>query len=117
MSDEISTANELTQDAENMAILTWVGTIFFGFIPGLILYLVKKDDPYVKDQSKESLNWSITVMLAYLVAMLLSFIVIGVFLIPLKKHRRNFNEKYCSLFNCLSHVYAVWLSYYVSRWG
>ena len=82
MSDEISTANELTQDAKNMAILTWVGTIFFGFIPGLILYLVKKDDPYVKDQSKESLNWSITVMLAYLVAMLLSFIVIGVFLIP-----------------------------------
>jgi len=71
-----------SQDAKNMAVLNWIGTIFFGFIPGLILYLIKSDDQYVNEQSKESLNWSITVMIAYGVAFLLSFIVIGALLFP-----------------------------------
>ena len=83
MNNDVNTTKELTQDSKNIAILSWIGTLFFGFIPGLILYLVKKDDPYVADQSKESLNWSITAILAYLAAMLLSFIVIGVFLMPI----------------------------------
>ena len=83
MSDEaVQKINEITQDAKNMALLSWIGTLFFGFIPGLILYLIKKDDEYVQDQSKESLNWSITAIIAYMVAFMLSFIVIGIFLIP-----------------------------------
>jgi len=43
---------------------------------------VKKDDPYFRNQSTETLNWSITALLAYIVAMVLSIIVIGIFLIP-----------------------------------
>ena len=42
MSDEA--IQEVTQDSKNTALLVWIGTIFFGFIPGLILFLVKKDD-------------------------------------------------------------------------
>lgn len=80
MSDEA--IQEVTQDSRNTALLVWIGTLFFGFIPGLILFLVKKDDPYVLDQSKEALNWSITATIAYVAAFILSFIVIGVFLIP-----------------------------------
>ncbi len=72
----------VSQDSKNLALLTWVGTIFFGFIPGLVLYLTKKDDAYVQDQSKEALNWSITLMFGYLVAFILSFIIIGVLLFP-----------------------------------
>ncbi|HUL81601.1 MAG TPA: DUF4870 domain-containing protein, partial [Gammaproteobacteria bacterium] len=49
-------------ESRNIAVLVWVGTIFFGFIPSLIVYLIKKDDAYVLDQSKEALNWSITVI-------------------------------------------------------
>ena len=83
MSDEaVQKINEITQDAKNIALLSWIGTLFFGFIPGLILYLIKKDDEYVQDQSKESLNWSITAIIAYMVAFMLSLIVIGIFLIP-----------------------------------
>jgi len=74
--------NEVTQDSKNMALLSWIGTFFLGFIPGLILYLIKTDDAYVQDQSKESLNWSITVMIAYAAAFILSFIAIGVVLFP-----------------------------------
>ena len=53
-------ANSVSQDAKNMALLVWIGSIFFGFIPSLIMYLVKKDDAYIEDQSKEALNWCIT---------------------------------------------------------
>jgi uncharacterized Tic20 family protein len=56
----------------------WIGTIFFGFIPGLIVYLIKKDDPYVLDQSKEALNWSITAIIGYFAGVILTFILIGV---------------------------------------
>jgi len=83
MNNDVNTTKELTQDSKNMAVLSWIGTLFFSFVPGLILYLVKKDDPYVEDQAKESLNWSITAILAYLVATLLSYVVIGVFLMPI----------------------------------
>lgn len=73
---------EITQDSKNLAVLNWVGTIFLGFLPGLILYLVQKEDAYVQDQSKEALNWSITLLFGYCIAFFLSFIVIGLFLFP-----------------------------------
>jgi hypothetical protein len=71
------------QDSKNMALLIWILTIFFGFIPSLIMYLVKKDDAYIQSQSKEALNWSITTFLLFIVASILTFIVIGAFLFPI----------------------------------
>lgn len=81
--DVVKQPDEITQDSKNIALLAWIGTLFFGFIPGLILYLIKKDDAYIQDQAKEALNWSITAMVAYFAAFILSFIVIGAFLIPI----------------------------------
>jgi len=34
----------LTQDSKNIALMAWIGTIFFGFIPGLIFYLIGRTD-------------------------------------------------------------------------
>jgi uncharacterized protein len=62
-------------------MLTWVLSIFFGFIPPLIFFIVKKEDEYVLDQAKEALNWSITVIIGYVVSFILMFILIGVFLL------------------------------------
>lgn len=73
----------MNQDSKNLAILNWVGTIFLGFIPGLILYLLKTDDEYVSEQSKEALNWSITVVIGNVVAFILTFIAIGALLFPI----------------------------------
>lgn len=70
------------QESRNMALLTWIGTLFFGFIPGLIIYLVKKDDAYVNDQAKEALNWSLTALMGYFIGIILSFILIGVLVFP-----------------------------------
>lgn len=80
---ETTTPATFTQDTKNMSLLLWLGTLLFGFIPGLILYLTQKEDAYIQDQSKEALNWSITAFFAYLIAMVLSIVVIGVFLIPI----------------------------------
>lgn len=81
---EITQRTELVvnQDSKNLALLMWIGTIFFGFIPGLIFYLLKKDDEFILTHSKEALNWTITAIIAYIVALILSVIVIGVFLLP-----------------------------------
>lgn len=68
----------ISQDSKNISLLTWIGTIIFGFVPGLVVYLIKKDDPYVFDQAKETLNWFITVFIGYMAGVILSMILIGV---------------------------------------
>lgn len=78
---ENETAGAVSQDSRNIALMTWIGTIFFGFIPGLILYLVKKDDPYIQDQAKEALNWSITVVIGYFAGLILTLVVIGILVV------------------------------------
>jgi len=72
----------VSQDSKNIAILVWIGTIFFGFIPGLIIYLFKKHDPYILDQAKEALNWSITASIGYLAGYILTFVLIGILVFP-----------------------------------
>jgi uncharacterized protein len=67
-----------SQESRNIAILIWIGTIFFGFVPSLIVYLIKKDDPYAIDQSKEALNWSITAIIGYVAGTILTLILIGI---------------------------------------
>jgi hypothetical protein len=77
MTDPVETSvvtTQVSQDSKNLALLLWIGTIFFGFIPGLIMYLVKKDDPYILDQSKEALNWAITAIIGYVAGLILTII-------------------------------------------
>ncbi len=74
---DLQTTSSPNQDSKNIALLTWIGTIFFGFIPSLIVYLVRKDDPFVQDHAKEALNWSITEVVIYAVSFVLTFILIG----------------------------------------
>lgn len=75
--------SDASNDSDKLfAILAHLGGIFFGFIPSLIVYLVKKDSPgWVVDSVREALNWQITMIVASLVCILLSFIVIGIFML------------------------------------
>jgi hypothetical protein len=72
------TSEATSQDSRNIAVLVWIGTAFFGFVPSLIVYLIKTDDPYVRDQSKEALNWAITVIIGCFAGFILTFVLIGV---------------------------------------
>jgi len=76
-----SDTSAVKQDSKNLALLIWLLTIFFGFIPSLIFYLVKKDDSYVEAQAKEALNWSITAIFGCIAGSILSVILIGILIL------------------------------------
>jgi uncharacterized protein len=55
--------------------LNWLGP--------LIIYLVKKDEhPFIADQSREALNFNISVFIYFIVSAILIFVVIGILLLP-----------------------------------
>ncbi len=67
-----------------LAMLAHLGGIFLGFVPALIIYLLKKDDrksQYVTVQSKEALNFQITVAISMCVSSLLIILLIGLLFI------------------------------------
>ena len=66
-----------------MAMLSHLLGIFASFVGPLIIWLIKKDsNPFVDDQGKEALNFQITVLIAYLAATVLSFLLIGLLIGP-----------------------------------
>jgi uncharacterized protein len=78
---ETPTQVTVAQESRNTGVLIWIGTMFLGFIPGLIVFLVKKDDAYVQEQAKEALNWSITAIIGYIAGVILAFVLIGMLVI------------------------------------
>lgn len=63
-----------SQDSRNIAVLMFVLSIFFWFIPALVLFLVKKDDDFVHRNSVELLNFEITLAIAYFALAFIPFI-------------------------------------------
>lgn len=73
-----------SSDDKTLAILTHLSGILLGFIVPLIIWLIKKDQsPYLAGQAKEALNFQITVLIAYLAGFVLSFVLIGLLIMPL----------------------------------
>lgn len=63
---------------KGMAVLTHILGIVTGFVGPLILYFVSEDKPWVKEHSKNALNFQITLLIAYVAGMILSVVCIGV---------------------------------------
>ena len=62
-----------------LSILAHVLTLFTGFIAPLVIYLIKKDDsPYVREHARESLNFQLTLLIAYFVGFILLAVLIGI---------------------------------------
>ena len=62
------------------------GLLFpFGAVIGpLIVWLVNKEEmPLVAEHGRKSLNFQLTMMIAYIVCFMLMFVVVGVILLPL----------------------------------
>lgn len=76
--------NEASSNDKNIAVLTHLGGIFFGLIPALIVWLLKKEDSvFVGEQAREALNFQITVLLGYMGAWMLAWVLVGFALLPL----------------------------------
>jgi uncharacterized Tic20 family protein len=71
-----------TSDEKTMSALAHGLPIVCGFIGPLIIFLLKKDESqFVAENSKEALNFQITLFIAYIVAGILCAILIGLFLL------------------------------------
>ncbi|KRB08909.1 DUF4870 domain-containing protein [Lysobacter sp. Root690] len=78
--------NDLNEQASGssedrtLAMITHLSAIVFGFIVPLIIWLINKDKPekeFLTDQSKEALNFTISLFIVYIVLMVLSFVTFG----------------------------------------
>jgi hypothetical protein len=73
-----------TSDEKTMSLIAHAGGIFFGFLPALVVYLTKgSESAFVKEESKEALNFQITLAIAYVVASVLVVVLIGLLLLPI----------------------------------
>lgn len=73
-----------TADERNLAMLSHVLAIIpgVGFIAPLIIYLLKnRESQFVAYHARESLNFQITVIVMYFVALLLVILLIGILLL------------------------------------
>ncbi|MGY8694644.1 MAG: DUF4870 domain-containing protein, partial [Verrucomicrobiia bacterium] len=83
---EPSSPTEISKNARSMALLSHLlGVLTSVLVPLIIWILKKEEDPYIEDQSKEALNFQITVIIAYFAVGIISVITfgIGAFLLPL----------------------------------
>lgn len=79
-------AGTAPQEDRTVALIVHLTGIVTGFIVPLIIWLVNKDNPakaWLNDQSKEALNFQITVFFGYVICWVLAFVVIGGLLMPL----------------------------------
>ena len=73
------------QEDKTLALLTHLSGIILSFIVPLVIWLTNKDKAdkgWLNDQAKEALNFQITIAIAWVIAIVLSFIAIGFLLYP-----------------------------------
>lgn len=71
------------RDERNLAMLSHLLGIFSGFVGPLILWLVRRDEAgFVAEQTKEALNFQVTVAIAMLASIMLKLLLIGFLLVP-----------------------------------
>ncbi len=74
----------LTSDETTWSMLSHLGGIVLGFLAPLIVMLTKgNESPYTKYNAVEALNFQITVIIGYVVASVLSVVLIGFLVFPL----------------------------------
>ena len=70
-----------TSDEKTMAILAHILALVAWFIAPLVIYLAKKDSPYVTAHAKESLNFQLTMLIGIIISVVLMLVVIGFLLL------------------------------------
>jgi uncharacterized protein len=63
------------------AMAVHIAGIFFSFIPSLIVYVAVTDNPWLKEQSRNALNFQLTLLIGWIIAIVTSIVGIGILLI------------------------------------
>jgi uncharacterized Tic20 family protein len=70
-------------DDRTMALIAHIGGILAGFIVPLVIWLIQKEKSgFAYEHAKEALNFQITLIIGWLLAGLLSVLIIGFLLYP-----------------------------------
>ncbi|RDZ29036.1 DUF4870 domain-containing protein [Lysobacter silvisoli] len=80
MSDINETSDSGNSEDRTLALITHLSGIIAGFIVPLIIWLINKDKAdkaFLIDQSKEALNFNITLLIAYVALFILTVITFG----------------------------------------
>jgi uncharacterized protein len=78
--------SDVMDEDKTMGLITHISGIFTGFVGPLVIWLINKDKTgkeWLIEEAKESLNFQITVTIAYLICTVLMFVLIGMLLFPL----------------------------------
>ena len=76
------TKTPISSDDKNIWILMIVGGIFFGFIPSLLVYLLKSENLLLKSVAKDNLNFQLSLLIYGTAAAMTLIILIGLLLLP-----------------------------------
>lgn len=69
-------------DARTMALVAHLGVFVGGFIVPLVVYArVGREDPFIRHHASESLNFSLTYLMVFVVGMMISLVTLGIGLI------------------------------------
>lgn len=75
---------EISSDDRLLAILSHVLTLVScGIIAPIIIYLAKKDNPYVREHARRSLNFQLSFVIYFFISGLLCVVLVGFVLIPI----------------------------------
>ena len=82
------TAVPITAESRNWAVLGHLSAFvqFIGipaFLGPLVIWLIRKDDPFAADQAKEALNFNLSVLIYLIIAGLAILLLIGLVLLPI----------------------------------
>lgn len=66
-----------TTDPKTIAALVHASGLVFGFVGPLVGYLVYPNDPFIREHSRQALNFQITVLIGVLVSFVLMIVLIG----------------------------------------
>jgi len=72
-----------SSDQNQLAMIAHLLGIVVSFIWSLIIWMTAKDKPFALEQSKEALNFQITIFIGWVASAILSFVGIGIILYPI----------------------------------
>jgi uncharacterized membrane protein len=71
-----------SDDEKTQAMLSWILSFFFAFIPPLIFFLMADGKPYLKRQAALALTTCIVMFVGYMIGTVLMVVLIGLLILP-----------------------------------
>jgi uncharacterized Tic20 family protein len=78
MTEQVALPPEGSPDSRGWAVAAHLTPWIAGFLGPLIIWLAKKDDPFVEEHARESLNFQLSLMLYFFVLMMSLVLVVWI---------------------------------------